>query len=140
MGSTELFGREPDLVVTSDELMAEGLLIDPDIYGPYVKYGDRPVNRWSNGARDLIRDYFASGASPVPFWGVLGDVLGVIVPDLEEIDPEDGPQNVPPFAFRVPPFQQDPEVTDHQSHPTGAMIWLEPNEVGGWTALLPSEH
>ena len=101
MGSTELFGREPDLVVTSDELMAEGLLIDPDIYGPYVKYGDRPVNRWSNGARDLIRDYFASGASPVPFWGVLGDVLGVIVPDLEEIDPEDGPQNIPPSRARA---------------------------------------
>lgn len=140
MTTNDLFTRAPDLIVTSDELMAEGVLLDPDIYGAYVKYGNRPINRWSNGARDLLRDYFASGQAPVPFWGVLADVLQAVLADGHTPDPEgnDGP----PYEFQVPAFTVDPELEDEgsTSRPDGGRLWLEPNEVGGWTLLLPDEH
>lgn len=138
-----MFDRKPDLVVTSDDLIAEGTLIDPTPWGQtYVKWGDRPINRWTHSVLTLLRDYFASGKTPVPFWGVLADVLHEIVTHHHVPDPDGS--NYPPFAFEVPAFEFDPEIAeedpDHTGRPDGAVIWLEPNDVDGWTALLPEEH
>jgi hypothetical protein len=136
---SDALGREPDVIITSADLEAEGYILDPEIYGEHVKYRDMPVNRWTSGVRDVLRDYFASGTSGVPFWGVLADVLqGVLIASTVH---HQGQQDIPPFEFRVPPFTTvDGDTEDRIEAPEGVTIWLEPNDVSGWTALLPSEH
>lgn len=142
--TSNLFTR-PDLSVTSADLEAEGAILDPSIYGPYIWWGvidtewRRPINRWSRGATNVLRDWFASGRSPVPSWGVLADCLQVLfnyryAAEGYGVEPE----TVPPIPLRVLNTYREPG--EKPTYPTDQVLWLEPNEVGGWTLLLPSEH
>jgi hypothetical protein len=106
-------GDITDIIVTSGDLEAEGTLTDPEIYGEYAAYRGMPVNRWTVEVRNLL--------ATIPVTGTLASVLQLIITDHEHADNAD----LAPFAFQ---------------YPGAGAIWLEPNGVDGWTALLPDEH
>jgi hypothetical protein len=153
-GSTDMtgiFDREPDVIITEEQAIAEGAAVDMDGWG-IAQFRDEPVRTVSSTLFAALKAAFGQAASAgmgitiedvreeypdaqpgdgktalVPPWAVLGDLLQVLIATAKDTagegEPKDGLYATEPLAALG-----------------GEPIWLQRPRPGQWTAFLPADY
>jgi hypothetical protein len=142
---TDLFKREPDFTVTSADLVASGDLIDltqmdVDVFYGQDEFDPAPVNRITHALYSRLYDVYFGPAlafdedehialvTSQRLDASLAALLSFLLVDVEDTSEEGEPAGVLYATTRTYP----------QLH--NQPVWLQRNDVGGWTAMLPSDY
>jgi hypothetical protein len=146
---TEIWDREPDVIITEEQAIAEGAAVDMDGWGIAIFRGD-PVRTVSSALFGALQAAFGQAASAgmpiedireehpdarpgdgktalVPPWAVLGELLQALLATAQDTAGEGEPHD---WLYTTDPL---PALG-------GEPVWLQRPRPGEWTAFLPADY
>ncbi len=158
---TDVSSREPDIVITQEQGIAEGWIVPMDAWG-IASFRGEPVAAVSRALFDALKSAFRFAATTGmnitdQQWADAGAQLlaeGTAPPDLGDL--EGRTHLVPPWAVlgdllqvliasardTAGPGEPQDELyaTDPVRALNGESIWLQRPRAGQWTAYLPGDY
>jgi hypothetical protein len=124
----QLLNRAPDVIVTEDDAVAEGVIVRMDVWGIPTFHGE-PVRTVSRPLFEALQARFMAAIElgALPPWAVLGDLLDLLTrPELVVSDATDERAD---WLYATAPLT----LLD------GRPVWLQ-RSGDGFTAMLPEDY